>query len=126
MNTRLPLAAVIVLFKSPFLVFGYIIKNKALLILLIVFAIGFFAIKSFTGSTTPTDTPRYLETTPNINTAPIMMQTSSRLYYVADYTDDGVIITLKDWYSYDKKWTRNTKPLLLNREVYGLIKITAR
>jgi len=71
--------------------------------------------------------PEYIQKAPNTSKAPYAIQTTSRLYYVVSYQDQGDVVTLSDYFSYDKnKWQRYTIPLELNRAMYPVINIYNR
>ncbi len=124
-------AIIVLIFKGPFLILGWFFKHKALLVMAIVAIIALVAINTFRSHTALKQVavaiPAYQTLAPDKTLAPTIVQTSSRVYYVADFTDDGKIITLKSFYTFDKKkWELVNTPLQLDRSVYGRIEIYRR
>lgn len=73
------------------------------------------------------EVPDYIQVAPVAQTAPYVLQTDSRVYYIVKYTDDGKVITLTDYYTYDKKkWEHQTKTLLIDRQYYAYINLQKR
>ncbi len=71
--------------------------------------------------------PEYIQKAPTIQQAAYAIQTTSRLYYVSHYTDDGKVVSLTDYYIFNSnKWEHQVKTLLLDREVYKFLKIYNR
>jgi hypothetical protein len=71
--------------------------------------------------------PEYQEKAPDISLAPKVVRTESRIYYVAALSDDGQVLTLHDYYTYDKKkWQYSDRDLPLDRKYYGRIVIYNR
>ncbi len=102
-----------------------IFKSKVLLIGVIAGIVILVGISMANGNKAKASpaTPQYISVAPSVKVAPYVLATSSRSYYVTKYTDDGKVITLTDWYSYDaKKWVRSTKPFQIDRQVYGEVK----
>lgn len=117
----------------PFRIIGWIFKHPRYLIILIalVGAVFFFRTcsKTFGGTTNTTITkvPSYLSIEPTIDQAPYVVETGTRIYYVKKYIDNGQILTMQQYYTYDKDtWQFSNKSLALNRNVYGLITLTKR
>ncbi len=105
-----------------------IFRNKFLLIVVILGVVALVVMGNMGNNKASAATnPEYLVAVPSVKAAPYVLTTSSRSYYVAKYTDDGKVVTLKDWYSYDaKKWVRSTKPFQIDRQVYGEVKMFKR
>lgn len=116
-------AAILVLIvKLPFLAVGYILKNKALLVVIIVgigiFAlVGFFNGKADSGSMEVTAMQKKM---PDIPQAPRVVQTESRFYPYATIDKSGEYPVLTDYYFYNSgKWEHSDKPLpLIGRVSY--------
>jgi hypothetical protein len=69
----------------------------------------------------------YQETAPDIKSAPYVVTTSSRIYYVQQYSGSEQLLTLNRYYTYlGKEWIYKTEPLVLNHIYYGSIKIHER
>jgi hypothetical protein len=123
------LAILILLVKLPFRIAVYLFHHKALLVLTGVLILGIFAWRtcSNVGNQATTTLPSYQQIAPTVDKAPYVIATSSRMYYVTDYTEDKGLITLKKYYLYDKKaWKFMTTPLVLDKKVYGDIRIYER
>lgn len=69
---------------------------------------------------------RYQDVAPDKRTCPTVVQTSSRIYYVSKYTKEAGIITLNKYYTYDKKWTLSTIPLIMDPAIYGKVVLYER
>ena len=107
----------------------FLLRHKVVLVVCVIAVIAVIAINAYRDSTSGTvvAVPEYQTNAPSATIAPTVVATSSRVYYVAEYTDDGETVLLKDFYTYDsKKWQRNTIALPLPRELYGEIKIYER
>ena len=101
--------------------------------LLIVLGIVVFAVVGFSRCTGPGDTsqqvtiPEYQEKAPEVKAAPYVVQTSSRVYYVKAYDDSDGIMTLYEYYTYDKdKWQKQELDLPIDRQYYGEILVYER
>lgn len=71
--------------------------------------------------------PVYQINAPELSDAPYLIQTPSRMYYVVQYSDDGQIVLLMEYYEYnDNEWQHNNRMLTLDRLYYGTVKITHR
>jgi len=69
----------------------------------------------------------YQEIAPPVTAAPYVLATSSRVYYVAEYTEDGDTILLKSYYTYDaKKWQKSTTPLPIDKNTFGEYRLYER
>jgi len=67
--------------------------------------------------------PDYQEIAPSVQDAPYVVQTSSRAYYVATFKDTEEVLTLTNFYIYDKKkWQNSDIPLHLDRTIYGEVR----
>ena len=102
-------------------------RNKVVLIIVVV-VVGYLLIKANPGGGDapgqPPEVPAYQLIAPMPKIAPTVIQTQSRVYYVAKAEDDGATITLLVWYDYDaEEWTRHSTPLPLDK---GSIKIYKR
>lgn len=125
------LAILILLVKAPFKIAVYLFHHKALLVLLVIGIGGVFAWRACSNighsTTTTVPIPSYQEIAPGVDKAPYVIATTSRVYYVTDYTEDKELITLKKYYIYDKKaWKLMTTPLILDKKAYGDIRIYER
>lgn len=124
------LAVVILIFKLPFMLLAAILKNKALILIAIiavavVFAIGYFNKQD--KSTQPAAVYNYQKKAPPVQDYPRIVQTSSRAYYIATMTNINGVLTLTNYQYYDsRKWQTSTKPLPLDRKVFGLVQIYDR
>lgn len=125
-------AVCILIVKAPFLLLKYLLTHRFFLVILIIGIVvitvmGHFNSSNKTTATTQTNVPSYAEIAPTKDLAPYVIATTSRIYYALQYQDDGHIITLSKYYNYDKKsWALITKPLTLDRKIYGEIRIYKR
>lgn len=127
------LAILILAVKLPFRILAYLFKHKILLVLLVLGIGGIFAWRACNNiGNSPTSTvpiPSYQQIAPGVDKAPYVVTTTSRVYFVTDYTEDKDkgLITLKKYYLYDKKaWKLMSVPLILDKALYGDIKIYER
>jgi len=103
-----------ILKKRPFL--------KKPLIILFIIAVGFILISNQFGGNDKAQSsngiaiPVYQQNAPPKAKAPRVVQTTSRIYYVATSKDDGKFLTLYDYYFYDKNWQFTNKPLPLDKK----------
>jgi N-acetylneuraminic acid mutarotase len=120
----------ILIVKSPFLLLGYLFKNKILLLVLIAIAgIIFFQTTIKNKQALQVQIPVYQQQAPTYAQAPRALPTSSRLYYVSTYKDTGEVLILTQYYYYDsnkKGWQMSNTPLPLDKELYGDLKIYER
>lgn len=109
-----PVRVVVTLFKHP---------RYLILVAVIVFAImGIKACNTAFADNPTVELPEYQKSAPEDGLD--VIQTSSRMYYARDYTDDGKVITLNEYYTYDSdKWQKSSVPLPLDRDIYGEIKV---
>lgn len=129
------LAACVVLLKMPFLFLGFLIKHKALLVIVIVAIIGVAVFKTLHKTQPETITglpiPYYQQIEPSLQKAPNVIQTVSpdRIYYTGAFTDDGktIVLAAGNFYMYNKdKWEVGKLPLYLDRGNYGSVVIYKR
>jgi hypothetical protein len=127
------LALFILAFKAPFMVLFFLFKHRILLLLLIVFIGGIVAWRSYSHSknepaiNSPPTPPPYQLIAPDKKAAPYILATSSRVYYVEQYSDNKQVITLKRYFIYDRKaWVERNRPLILDRAVLGKIEVRKR
>ncbi len=126
-DRSLALAFVVIAIKSPFLILGYMFKHKALLLVSVVAVVAIIVMGTVNSNkASETLTPQYQVVTPSIAEAPYVVATSSRTYYVIDYTDDGKVLTMNRYYDYNKKWVLEKIPLALDRSIFGEIRIFTR
>ncbi len=129
-------AIFVIILRLPFLIFGYLLKNKAALIICVVLVIG-LAVWQTTKSKPASEeaakieVPYYQENAPAREKSPNVIQTigPDRVYYVARFTDDGETITLAadGFYMYNKKkWEVGKLPLPLERGNFQNILIYKR
>jgi hypothetical protein len=125
-------AIVGIVLAALWIIFGSIAKKKIALskfpVLLLIACIATLVISGqiSKNNTNTAVVQHYQEVAPPIQYAPRVVQTSSRIYYVAVMQDDGQILTLQDYYFYDNKWEHSDKPLPLDRKIYGKILIYNR
>jgi hypothetical protein len=116
----------------PFRVLYYLITHIKLLILAGMACLAVFTFvqcqKPSKPVTTSTQIPAqsYQVNAPSKKTCPVVVQTSSRVYYVSDYTDKGGLVTLLKYYIYDKKWVLSKAPLTLDPAIYGKVAVYER
>lgn len=73
------------------------------------------------------ETPAYASNIPTREQAPVVVYTSSRQYYVKNYSDNDQVVTLVDYYWYNNgEWEKGKVGLPLDRKVYGTIIIKKR
>jgi hypothetical protein len=69
----------------------------------------------------------YQDIAPSVKDAPYVLSTSSRIYYVADYSIDGDVILLKTYYTYDaEKWQKCSLPLPIDKNTFGEYRLYER
>jgi len=116
----------------PFALFGklvtFLLKNKILLIAVVALVVILGVMRMFNKPTPPTNQQIMASTAPTTRQAPTMITTSTGQFYVKSFTDDGIILLLTKFYSYESsKWIYEQKiPLQLDRTVDKNIKITKR
>ena len=131
MDWELVKACIILPFALAGRLVSFLFKNKILLIgvvILVFFVIGSRMLGGNNKAAAPTLQQVMTSTAPTIKQAPTMITTSTRQFYVKDYTDDGVILLLTKFYSYESsKWVYEQKfPLQIDRTVDKNIKVTKR
>jgi hypothetical protein len=127
------IAWVIVLLILFALIFLYLLAfkkkfSKFALIVCIV-CVGVMVINNQFSKSDPAraQVQQYQKIAPPVEYALIVVQTSSRIYYVNHYKDDGKICTLLDYYTFGKKnWEYSDKPIVIDRNIYGEIRIYRR
>ena len=127
----LPIAIGVLILKSPLLLAGALLKNKVLLIIVVVAFVALFVISSVTAQireNNPQPTiPEYQKVAPTKAEAPTVVATGSRVYYVSDFTQDEEGVTLLTFFVYnEKEWEKRTVPLRIDRNSYGIIKVYPR
>jgi len=124
------MAVVLAVVTIPFRAVLWVFRHPRLLVLavVVVFAVmGLRACGAAFGTSTATPTEPYQEVAPPREKAPYVLATSTRVYYVTRYSDDGHVITLHDYYTYDwKKWARQSSPLRIDRTYYGEVRLHVR
>jgi hypothetical protein len=121
----------------PFKILGWLFRHPRILILLVVIAFIFFGVRACTstfnkstGTATAVELPKvaeYQTIAPSTKQAPYVVSTGTRIYYVAKYTDNKQLITLQQYFTFDKNtWQVHKTPLLLDRKYYGEITIIKR
>ena len=105
-------------------------KHPKLFIVLVIVVIAFVNLNRCSG---PGDTsqqvsvPEYQEKAPKVTDAPYVVRTSSRVYYVKAYDDSGGVMTLYEYYTYDKdNWQKQDLELPIDRKHYGEILVYER
>ena len=99
------------------MILGYLVRNKVLLILVIVVAGVFFLTTKINNQTSPSiEVQTYQVIAPSPDLAPKVVATSSRVYYVRELTETDTTATLLVWYSYnEQQWQKHTTPLPLDK-----------
>ena len=123
------LAIIVLIIKSPVIIVGYFFKHKAFLVVVVIIVGAVFLIGYFNKQTSQLNiaVESYQRIAPSIQQAPRVVQTNSRVYYVATMSDDGQVLTLTNYYVYDKnEWQNVSLPLPLDRDIFGEIKIYNR
>ncbi len=121
------LAILVAIPKAIILALGFLFRQKALLIVVIIVIGVVILFGQFNKYNSTTSMPSYQKIAPTVQQAPRAVQTSSRVYYVSTMKDDGEILTLTHYYFYDKKqWQEVDDPLYLDRQVFGEIRIYNR
>ena len=101
------------------------------LILIIMVAVGFTTCgKSFDGlfgkkgaatSDIPEMTQHYNQIAPSVSQANYVLQTSTRAYYVQSYTVKEHILTLNEYYNYDKNTWKKSTNLIIDLNIWGKV-----
>ena len=128
------LAIFILIFKAPLLGLMYLFKHRILLILLVILIGGAIAWRSYHQSSSNKQVagempalPSYQQIAPDKKTAPYILATSSRVYYIEKCLEDKNTVTLQKYYIYNKKkWTMRDKMLVLDKAVMGKIEVKKR
>ncbi len=108
------------IFLCIFRLLGLLFKYKALLVIVVIGVVIFLFVGTRSGqpgtANPQTAIPKYQTLAPPANIAPKVIQTTSRVYYVAAFADNGKTVTMMRYYSYDKdKWQLNIIPLTLTK-----------
>jgi len=70
--------------------------------------------------TTQIGVSEYFAIAPSSAQAPYIVQTTSRVYYVAQIQQDETLIILQEYYFYDEdSWQHSDLPIPLNKQFYG-------
>jgi hypothetical protein len=129
------LAIIVISLVALYILGGLIFKHKLIInkfiIILLIVAVATLVISSRFGNSDSDNPnvkiPYYQEIAPPFAQAPKVLQTNSRVYYVATCFDDGKVITLYDYYVFNKdNWQYCDKPLPIDRSVYGEVKLYNR
>jgi len=129
------LAIIIIVLVGLYILGGLIFKHRLfitkLTIIPLIIAVGILVISNQFGSDEVEypggNVQYYQKVEPPFEEAPLVVQTSSRIYYVATLIDEGDILTLTDYYYFDKKkWVYSDVPLPLDRNTYGNMKVYNR
>lgn len=115
----------------PLRVLIWIVKHPRILVFILVIIGIIIGVRTcsnmFNHGSKAAEPAVYQEKTPSISNAPYVVATDTRLYYVRKYTDDGQVITLEKYYTYDtKKWKLQNDTLPLDRKYYPRLKIYER
>ena len=100
------------------MILGYLVRNKVLLILVIVVAGILFLSNKVKEQTPPSvEIPSYQIIAPSPDLASKVVVTPSSIYYVRKFDETDSTITLLTWYSYnEQQWQKHTKPLPLDKD----------
>jgi len=124
------MVTVLAVVTIPFRAVLWVFRHPRLLVLavVVVFAVmGLRACGAALGTSTATPTEPYQEVAPPREETPYVLATSTRVFYVTRYSDDGQVVTLHDYYTYDrKKWVRQSRPLRIDRAYYGEVRLHVR
>lgn len=128
------IAAIFLIFQGFARVIKYIFTHKILLIILAILIVVLIVIPKLQCNSSPTNTQskpllEYQKSAPPITDAPYILETTSRIYYVIRYKDDGLIISLEPYAYYvfsNNQWLLSPAPLLINRDVYGPVRLSTR
>lgn len=122
MPNSLPVA----ILKTPFTVVRKILsflfspQGRIILIVMIIAVIFFVVRGQFTqndSSAPGTQIPAYQQTLPSKALAPKILQTTTRYYAYATFTQDNQYFTLTDYYDYNSnKWVHHTSPLPIDKK----------
>jgi hypothetical protein len=107
------------------MILGYLLRNKVLLILLVIVAgVWFISHKIDSQNADVAETPIYQVIAPSPELAPKVVTTPSRVYYVRTLSETDGTVTLLNWYDYnEKQWQKHETPLPLDKSI---IKIYSR
>jgi len=102
----------------PIMALKYLVTNRVLLIVFVIAIVGFFAFRYFNSNDKENLViiPHYQEIAPSVIEAPFVVQTKSRVFYVASAVQDANYYILNTWWDYDKKkWQKHETTLPLNK-----------
>ena len=124
------MVTVLALVAIPFRAVLWVLRHPRLLVLAVVVVFAVMGLRTcgaaFVTSTAAPTEP-YQEVAPPREEAPYVLATSTRVYYVTRYSDDGQVVTLHEYYTYDKKkWVGQTIPLRIDRAYYGEVRLHVR
>ncbi len=123
------LAIVVLVSIILYVVFSTIRQRKLALnkfsFVIIIVSIGIIILSNqFNKASVSSDVPYYQTIAPDVQHAPYILQTPSRAYYVATYTDNKDSLTLTNFYYYDKaKWQRANEPLYFDKAISEFSKL---
>lgn len=127
------MAIAIAIITLPLRLAWGIIKHPKVLILLAIVIFAFIGIKACNNAfnqptaAATTQPAKYQEIAPSKAQAPYVLATNTRVYYVSRYTDNQQVITLQEYFVYDKKgWKLQTQPLAIDRKYYGEVRLYER
>ena len=116
----------------PFRLVFWLFRHPKVLVLIGIIVGIIFGLKACNAALpnntkTPTvEIAKYQQIAPKPTVAPYVVATSSRIYYVTKYTDTKQILTLLEYFTYDKtQWVKSKQPLRIDRNVYGEVRIYA-
>ncbi len=103
-----------------------LLKNKVLLVLVVIIAVIAIGVGSYTNATKKSEVgkveiPSYQATAPAKSIAPQIAVTQSRIYYVTASRAEGDWLILTDYYTYNKTWEHKTGELRLLRSKVQLV-----
>jgi hypothetical protein len=115
----------VAILKTPFTVlrkvFSFLFSSQGRIVLVAIIALVVFLVirGQFSKNNTPQQfkIPAYQLTLPTKQLAPRIIQTSTRYYAYATFTEDNQYFTLTDYYVYNTKdWQHFTSPLPINKK----------
>lgn len=103
-------------------------RHPKMLIVLVIVIIAFVSLNRCSSSTEQqVSIPEYQKVAPGVKDASHIVQTASRTYYVSKFSDSGGILTLNEYYTYDKnEWQKQDLNLPIDRKYYGEIQVYER
>ena len=109
------LALAVLPFRLVFIAASKIASSRLLLLAAVV-GVGALVLRGVMsgGGELPYPVAYYQEHPPAFSEAPLMGQTATRAYYIGSTLEDGAILWLTDFYSFDTgEWEHQTTPLPL-------------